>query len=70
MLAHLCVLFMSSPLSISAFLSRQQKYPDFRQAEVLKGLVDDAIVRDGVIGVGIAGAVAVGAALLIGAMRR
>lgn len=42
-------------------------HPEFRQAAVLRGLADDAIVREGLVGVGI-GAAAVGAALVVGAL--
>lgn len=37
-----------------------QRWPNFRQAKELKGLIDDGIVRDGIIGIGLGiGAVAV-----------
>lgn len=41
--------------------------PGFRQAETLKAAVDDAVVKDGLVGMGVVAAVAgVGAALIFG----
>ncbi|PNH11589.1 hypothetical protein TSOC_001557 [Tetrabaena socialis] len=40
------------------------EYPEFRQADFLRGLVDDAIVKEGLVGVGI-GAAVVGVALAV-----
>lgn len=37
-----------------------EKWPDFRQAERLKALADEKVMREGLIGVGIAGAAVVG----------
>ncbi|KAG2453270.1 hypothetical protein HYH02_002593 [Chlamydomonas schloesseri] len=48
-----------------------QEQPGFRQAEFLRGLTEDAIVREGLLGVGIGAAVAgVALALLFGAGRK
>ncbi len=55
------------PLATPPFHPAPQDHPEFRQAAVLRGLADDAIVREGLVGVGI-GAAAVGAALVVGAL--
>ncbi|WIA34056.1 hypothetical protein OEZ86_012434 [Tetradesmus obliquus] len=48
-----------------------QEYPDFRQAESLKQEVDDRVVRDGLFGLGVAGAVAaVALGVIFGAGKR
>ncbi|KXZ44488.1 hypothetical protein GPECTOR_67g329 [Gonium pectorale] len=48
-----------------------KEHAGFRQAEFLRGLVEDAIVREGLVGVGIASAVAgVALAVFLGASRR
>lgn len=44
--------------------ARPQESPDFRQAEFLKGLVEDCIVKEGLVGVGI-GAAVIGVALAV-----
>jgi fission 1 protein len=48
-----------------------QDYPEFRQAGSLKGEVDDRVMKDGLLGLGVAGAVAaVAVGLLLGGSRR
>lgn len=48
-----------------------QDYPDFRQAESLKAAVDDRVVKDGLLGLGVAGAVAaVALGVIFGGGRR
>lgn len=48
-----------------------QDYPEFRQAASLKAEVDDRVVRDGLLGLGLAGAVAaIAVGALMGGRRR
>ncbi|KAF8066191.1 FIS1A [Scenedesmus sp. PABB004] len=48
-----------------------QDYPDFRQGAALKGDVDERVVKDGLLGLGVAGAVAaVALGVLLGSGRR
>ncbi|GLC36733.1 hypothetical protein PLESTB_000788600 [Pleodorina starrii] len=51
-----------------------QEHPGFRQAEFLRGLVEDAIVKEGLVGVGagvaLAGVVALAAIFLGGGKKR
>lgn len=55
----------------SVVLAVAQDYPDFRQAESLKADVDDRVVKDGLLGLGVAGAVAALAlGVILGAGRR
>lgn len=42
-----------------------QEYPDFRQAASLKSEVDERVVKDGLLGLGVVGAVA---ALAVGVL--
>ena len=42
-----------------------QDHPNHRQAEFLKGLIDDAIIREGLQGLGMAAAVAGVAGLVL-----
>lgn len=52
-------------------LPPMQTHPDFRQAAFLKGEVDDIILKEGLVGVGIGAAVVgVGLALLFGGSKR
>jgi hypothetical protein len=49
----------------------QQTGPDFRQAEQLQAAVDDKILKEGLIGMGIGAAVlGVGLAVLFGSGRK
>eukprot|EP00878_Enallax_costatus_P005214 GHUV01005480.1.p1 GENE.GHUV01005480.1~~GHUV01005480.1.p1 ORF type:complete len:152 (+),score=43.82 GHUV01005480.1:278-733(+) len=46
-------------------------YPDFRQAESLKAAVDERVVKDGLVGLGVAGAVAaIALGVIFGGGRR
>lgn len=48
-----------------------QDYPEFRQAQSLKTEVDERVVKDGLLGLGVAGAVAaVALGLIFGAGRK
>ena len=54
---------MPHPVSPTVVLTFTQEWPEFRQAEQLKVLVEDKLVKEGLIGVGVAvgiGAVAAG----------
>jgi fission 1 protein len=47
-----------------------ERHPDMHQAQSLKASVDEQVVKDGLVGVGIAaGVVGVGLALLFGSRR-
>jgi hypothetical protein len=48
-----------------------QDYPEFRQAATLKADVDDRVVKDGLLGLGVVGAVAaVALGVIFGAGRK
>lgn len=48
-----------------------EEYPDFRQAQALQAECDDLVLRDGLVGVGVLGAVlGIGVGILVGASRR
>lgn len=51
-----------------------QEFPDFRQAEFLKGCIEEGLVRDGLVGVGavaaVAGVAGLVAVALLGGKRR
>ena len=51
-------------------LPRHQDHPDHRQADFLKGCIDDAIIREGLQGLGVAAAVAGVAGLALAALLR
>lgn len=53
--------YIEARREVSALL---QESPEFRQADVLKGLIEDAIVKEGLVGVGI-GAAVLGVALAV-----
>ena len=54
---------------MAAFLQpSRQDHPEHRQAEFLKGLIDDAIIREGLQGLGVAAAVAGVAGIVITAL--
>lgn len=64
--------FLSRPVA-----SLSQDHPGFRQADFLQGLVEDAIVKEGLMGLGVvalaggvAGLLAVGVVALLGGKRR
>ncbi|GMH41443.1 hypothetical protein BSKO_09353 [Bryopsis sp. KO-2023] len=73
---YLAVGFLKSKSYVDAW--RQVKavlaeWPEFRQAEQLKGLIQERIIHEGVVGIGIAGATLLGAgaiAVAAALMRR
>lgn len=68
-----CTALPPGPLTTDppARLPARQDYPEFRQADSLKAAVDERVVKDGLLGLGVAGAVAaVAVGVLLGAGRR
>jgi len=49
---------LPSCLHLHQLLASLQDYPEFRQAESLKSEVDERVVKDGLLGLSVAGAVA------------